>query len=112
MNPRTPDSSLIVHTSSFLDMPLHDPASWPGLLRQALTCYGEEMLRAVAGRLARPRGHWPAADLVERCLAASENAAVLDRRLRELSAGARRVLACMGHSRQPLWQLGNLVELA
>jgi hypothetical protein len=89
-----------------------DPADWSERARQALASYDEELLRAVTGRLARPRGHWPAEELIDRCLAASGNAAVIDRRLRDLPAGARQVLACIGHSGQPLWQLGNLVELA
>jgi hypothetical protein len=89
-----------------------DLADWPERMRQVLKRYDEELLRSVAAQLARPRGHWPAEELIDRCLNAAGNAAVLDRRLEDLSAEARQVLACIGHSRQTQWPLGNLVELA
>jgi hypothetical protein len=93
-------------------MALPDPAYWMDRLRQTLAGYDEELLRQAAGRLVKPRNHWPVEELIERMAAAAENPAVLDRRLEDLAAGARQVLACVGHSRQPCWQLGNLVELA
>src|SRR5262249_22949503 len=36
----------------------------------------------------------------------------LDRRLQDLDPAGRQVLALIGHSRQPCWQVGNLVEMA
>ena len=36
---------------------------------------------------------------------------MLDRRLADLEAAPRRLLALIGHSRQPSWDLGNLVEM-
>ena len=39
------------------------------------------------------------------------DAAAVDRRLAELDAPARQLLACIGHSRQPRWRLGNLLEV-
>src|SRR5438105_10125485 len=39
------------------------------------------------------------------------NAAAIDRRLQALDDPARKLLACIGHSLQPRWKLGNLLEL-
>ena len=66
----------------------------------------------MAGQLAKPRNEWPVEELIERCVAVPANAALVDRRLRELDAGERRLLALVGHSRQPRWNLSNLIELA
>jgi hypothetical protein len=82
------------------------------LLRQTLQRYDEPLLRRVAGRLLKPRNQWPVDELIERVEAAVENAPLIDRRLQELETGARRVLAAIGLSRQPLWRIGNLVEVA
>jgi hypothetical protein len=73
--------------------------------------YDEALLRQVAARLVKPRGHWPAGELIERCVAAVGNAALIDRRCQEVEPPARRLLALVGHSRQPRWYVGNLVEL-
>jgi hypothetical protein len=81
-------------------------------VRETLQHYDEALLRQVAGRLVKTRSQWPVEELVERCLAATTNAAVLDRRLRDLEPAGRQVLALIGHSRQPRWRLGNLVELS
>ncbi|MFO0927981.1 MAG: hypothetical protein U0736_13225 [Gemmataceae bacterium] len=40
-----------------------------------------------------------------------DNPVLLDRRLGELAAPSRQLLALLGVSRQPWWALGNLVEL-
>src|SRR6516165_7422862 len=93
-------------------MPVVDPAYWSDLLRQTLACYDEALLRQVAARLVKPRNQWPVEDLIERGWATTTNPAVVDRRLQELTPAARQVLALIGHSRQPCWQLGNLVEMA
>jgi hypothetical protein len=92
-------------------MPLADPAAWSDRLRRTLAGYDEALLRQVADRLVKPRSHWPVDDLLERCLATVTNPAVLDRRLQDLEPAGRQLLALIGHSRQPGWQLGNLVEL-
>jgi hypothetical protein len=89
-----------------------DIADWSERMRQTLQRYDELLLRPVASRLAKPRGHWPAEELIDRCLSAASNVAVLDRRLEELPAASRQLLACIGHSRQLQWPLGNLIELA
>jgi hypothetical protein len=93
-------------------MPVVDPDYWSDLLRQTLACYDEALLRQVAARLVKPRNQWPVEDLIERGWATTTNPAVIDRRLQELTPAARQVLALIGHSRQPCWQLGNLVEMA
>jgi hypothetical protein len=49
--------------------------------------------------------------LIERCAGALEDAAVVDRRLQDLEEADRRLLAYIGHSSQPEWQLGNLLEI-
>jgi hypothetical protein len=88
-----------------------DPAYWTEQLRRTLACYDEPLLRQVASRLVRPRNQWPAEELIERSLAITANPAQLDRRLQELEPASRKVLALIGHSRQPAWSLGNLVEM-
>jgi hypothetical protein len=93
-------------------MPLTDTATWSDRLGQALACYDEPLLRAVAGRLVKPRGRWPAEELVKRGVEAVTTPAVLDRRLKEIEPDCRRLLAVIGHSRQPRWPAGSLVELA
>src|SRR5438552_2242197 len=92
-------------------MPLADLAYWNDYLRRTLACYDTSLLRQVVGSLCRPRNQWPVDELIERSLQAVDNPAVLDRRLQDLGAGARRALALIGHSRQPRWQVGQLVEM-
>ena len=92
-------------------MYLFDPALWSELQRRTLTCYDAALLRQVAARLVKPRNQWPAEELIERGAAILSNPAVIDRRLQDLTPAARQVLALISHSRQPCWNLGNLVEL-
>jgi hypothetical protein len=92
-------------------MPLLDPAFWTDHVRRTLGRYDEPLLRQVAAKLVRTRNQWPAEELIERCVATAANAAVIDRRLHDLAPACRRLLALLGHSRQPRWNLGNLVEL-
>jgi hypothetical protein len=93
-------------------MPPPNPPDWSDLLREALGRYDEPLLRQVAARLVRTRNQWPVDELIDRAAATVVNAAVIDRRLRELDAAARQLLALVARSRQPRWRLGNLVELA
>src|SRR5579871_6107564 len=88
-----------------------DGDDWSDRLRRTLACYDEELLRAVAARLVKPRNQWPAEELIERSVGVAENLPVLDRRLREVEPAGRQLLALIAHSRQPCWHLGNLVEL-
>src|SRR5688500_15668891 len=100
------DSSFILHPSSFRT------ASWSDRLVGTLRRYDEALLRKIAGRLLRPRNLWPVDELINRCLEVLDNPVALDRRLAELAPASRHLLALIGHSRQPEWVLGNLVELA
>jgi hypothetical protein len=93
-------------------MPILPSEYWTELLRRSLEYYSEPLLRQVAARLARVRSQWPAEELIGRCIDAVTNAATLDRRLAELDAPSRQVLALMGHSRRFRWRLGSLVEMA
>src|SRR5216684_182283 len=92
-------------------MPFPSAESVSELLRQTLEHYDEPLLRRVAASLLKPRNQWPREELIERMTTAAENAPLIDRRLQELDSGSRRVLAAVGHSRQPRWRLGNLVEI-
>lgn len=84
---------------------------WSARLRQTLQSYDEALLRGVAARLFKPRNQWPVEELIERSQATFDNAAVIDRRLKELEPAQRQVLALIAHSRQPRWDLGNLIFL-
>ncbi len=92
-------------------MTIPESAFWADLLRRTLSSYDEPLLRQTAAQLIKPRNQWPVEELIERCVAGAENPAVLDRRLADLEAAPRRLLALIGHSRQPFWDLGNLVEM-
>ncbi len=92
-------------------MPVVDPESWTDTLRRTLACYDEALLRRVASRLVKPRTQKSVEELIDRSVATPANAAVVDRRLGELEPAGRKLLACMGHSRQPRWRLGSLVEI-
>src|SRR5207249_1544544 len=92
-------------------MPLHDAAFWSDRLQRTLERYDAALVRQVAARLIRPRNQWPVEELIERCIAAVGNAAVIDRRVKDLDQAGRRLLALIGHSRQLRWKLGNLLEL-
>jgi hypothetical protein len=92
-------------------MALPPPAFWSTRLRRTLAAYDEPLLRRVAARLLKPRNQWPVQELIARALETADNAAALDRRLQELEPVSRQVLALIGHSRQPVWALGNLVEM-
>src|SRR4029078_1595781 len=87
----------------------HDP--WADHIERTLKRYDESLLRRVSDKLFKPRNQWPAEELIERCLASVENAAVIDRRLQALDDHGRRALAWVAASRQPIWRLGNLIEL-
>jgi hypothetical protein len=91
-------------------MPATDPKAWSELLAHTLKTYDEGLLRQVAAQLFKPRNQWPAAELRERSVATVGNAAVIDRRLQEVGTAERRLLALIGHSRQPHWKLARLLE--
>ena len=85
---------------------------WTDLPRRTLAVYAEPLLRQVAAKLIRPRNQWPVDELIARCTDTLNNPVAVDRRIQELEPAARQVLALIGHSRQQVWNLGNLVELA
>jgi hypothetical protein len=105
-------SSFLLHPSSLRKMPLFPPEFWSELQRRTLEGYDEGLLRGVASRLLKPRSQWPPEELVRRAVEVADNPALIDRRLQDLAPPARRLLALVGHSRQPLWDLGHLVEMA
>jgi len=80
-------------------------------VERTLERYDEALLRQVSDKLFRPRSQWPAEELVARGLAAVGNAAAVDRRLQALPPACRQVLALIGHSRQPRWRVGGLLEM-
>ena len=84
---------------------------WDDTLRHTLRVYDHALIRAVCGRLVKPRNRLPIEELIDRALEALDNPVVIDRRLKELEPIGRRLLALMGHSRQPRWKLAPLVEM-
>jgi hypothetical protein len=94
------------------DLLLDARDTFPLQLERTLGLYDESLLRQVAAKLIKPRNQWPAAELIERCRAAFDNIAVIDRRLRELSPPERRILAMIGHSGQPRWRVIHLAEMS
>jgi len=99
----------MTHHSSLMTL---NSSLWNSRLERTLRAYDEPLLRHVAEKLLRPRGQWPVSELIDRCQAAFDNIATIDRRLKELAPAERRLLALMGHSGQPLWQVVHLVEMA
>jgi hypothetical protein len=89
--------------------PPADP--WTDRARDALSRYAESLLRDVAAKLVRPRTPIPSDELADRCIAALTNPPVIDRRVREQPDAARKLLALVGLSRRPAWQVGHLVTL-
>ena len=92
-------------------MPFTPLEFWTEHLRQTLQRYDTGLLRSVAGKLVKPRNQWPVEELIDRSLDAISNAAIIDRRLKVLEPAGRQLLALIGHSRQPRWRVGNLVEM-
>jgi hypothetical protein len=92
-------------------MVLPNSTPWEHHLERTLGCYDDLLLRETAAKLLKPRGQWPAADLVQRCIGALGNAVMVDRRLGAQSLASRRLLALMGHSGQPRWKMGGLLEM-
>src|SRR4051812_26813876 len=103
----TPHPSLLPPTTN------HQPPStmrdWSERLTATLSRYDEALVRKVAARLLKPRNFWPVDALISRCVETINTPAVLDRRLDDLAPASKQVLGLIGHSRQPVWSLGNLV---
>jgi XPB/Ssl2-like helicase family protein len=88
-----------------------EPPIWNERVRNVLEAYDETLLRGVTQRLCRPRNLWPASELIDRCVDTLQNPAVLDRRLKDQSVGARRVLGLLRRSDRTIWTVGSLCEL-
>jgi hypothetical protein len=73
--------------------------------------YDDELLRHVAGRLVRPRQHWPADELIDRMSRALDDPVSIDRTLKPLSPAARQLLHLIGLSRQFRWPVQGLADL-
>jgi hypothetical protein len=84
---------------------------WNQHIRSTLKRYDESLLRQVAHKLCKPRNQWPVDELLDRVVSTFNNAAMVDRRLKELPAACRQILCVIGHSQQTRWPLGSLVEL-
>jgi hypothetical protein len=84
---------------------------WSDRCRAALARYTESLLRAVAAKLIRPRASQPAEELIEKSVGTLSNPPVIDRRIRDLSEPARKLLTLIGLSRQPRWKVGHLITL-
>ena len=82
------------------------------VVRAALIRYDEILLRSVAARLFKPRSQWPVDELVTRAAETLANPPVIDRRLKELPASCRQLLAVVGHVKRLDWRVGQLLELS
>ena len=83
---------------------------WNLHIHKTLKRYDEALLRQVAHKLCKPRNQWPVDELLDRVVSALNNAAMVDRRLKELPAACRQILCVIGLSRQTRWPVGSLVE--
>ncbi|HEV3144445.1 MAG TPA: hypothetical protein VGZ47_11210 [Gemmataceae bacterium] len=84
---------------------------WLDRLDATLAGYDEVLIRQLAARLLKSRGHWPVEDLRDRLRTAVQNAPVVDRRLKDLSPACRKILALIGLSRQPCWKVTHLLSM-
>src|ERR1043165_5305274 len=84
---------------------------WNQHTRRTLLRYDESLMRQVAHKLCKPRNQWPVEELLDRVVSALNNAAMVDRRLKEMPKESRQILNVIGHSRQSRWPLGSLVEI-
>ena len=82
------------------------------MLRDTLARYTDVLFRLATGSLVKPKIGQSIDDLRDRVCDAQSNAPVIDRRLRELPAGAQALVRLMGLSRCPVWKAGHLIALA
>src|SRR5580692_5774118 len=95
---------------STMPPPIEDN-DWSARCRETLAVYAEPLLRAVAAKLVKPRANQPIEELLDKVVAALTNPPVIDRRIRDMPDGVRRLLALIGLSRQPRWKVGQLLTL-
>lgn len=91
--------------------PLSDADDWSARARDTLGRYSEPLLRAVAGKLVRPRTNVPVEELLDKSVGTLANIPVIDRRIKDLPPASRKLLALIGLSRQPRWKVGHLLTL-
>lgn len=84
---------------------------WSSRCRDALALYSESLLRVVADKLVRLRTKQPADELLDKATATLTNPPVIDRRIKDQPSPSRKLLALIGHSRQPRWKVGHLITL-
>ena len=91
--------------------PPADAEDWSLRVRDALSRYDEPLLRAVAGKLVKPRTNQPLDELLDKAVGILLNPPQIDRRIKELPPASRKLLAVIGLSRQPRWAVGHLITL-
>src|SRR5580658_953627 len=91
--------------------PPMEEIDWSVRCRETLSGYAEPLIRAVAAKLVKPRANQPIEELLDKVVAALTNPPVIDRRIRDLPEGVRKLLALIGLSRQPRWKVGHLLNL-
>lgn len=81
-------------------------------VQASLERYSEPLLRSVVDHLAKPRTKLSADELVEKVVDCLGNAIVIDRRIQDRSPGSKVALLAASRSRQPRWQVGQLITIA
>ncbi len=92
--------------------PTADLTAWTERVRETLDRYAEPLARAVTARLVQPKIGQTVEDLADKAAATQTNAPVIDRRIRELPIGPQTLLRLIGLSRQPHWNVGQLITLS
>jgi hypothetical protein len=87
-----------------------DVAFWDDRVRETLDAYDDDDLRNVAAQQIKVR-QASREELIDKVIANLSNPVVVDRRLKDLDPIARRLLALMERSRQPLWRLASLLQM-
>jgi hypothetical protein len=85
--------------------------AWSSHVRDTLGRYSEPLLRQVAAKLVRARTNQPLDEVLDKAISTLLNPPVIDRRLKDLSPAARKLLAAIGLSRRPTWKVGHLLAL-
>jgi len=84
---------------------------WLTQARAAFERYSEPLLRQVMQIFLKPRNQWPPEELIDRGLSTLTNAAIIDRRLKELSPAAQKIMAILGITGQPTGRVGHLIAI-
>lgn len=89
-----------------------DLTTWTDRVRDTLARYTVPLSRLVSSRLVQPKIGQTVEDLADKAAETQTNAPVIDRRIRELPAGPQTLLRLVGLSRQPVWNVGQLITLS